>query len=278
MTHSYATKLILLASAFSGSAACAQLPVVDISLENDLSNHQLLLHLRANDYDFGELLSNLVFTVRWPETSTATLSFGTSEWCPAPSSAFNPAPSAMVTPGNGFKYRSWNSIGLALLSEIQDDGGCDQTLFADTWTHVLTIPVSNDPNGTFFEIADDQFTADNNRGFFVSLNGEQYTGTGTPPTEITGEIYSFTTDVSAVNAHAGLVLSPNPADNTTSIAWPGSGPWSVAVFDATGRMVKQQRMSGPTGVLATHDLAAGSYELRALEGRVVRSATLIVVR
>lgn len=262
-------RTLALSSSFIAAAGFAQLPLVDISLEHDQPNNQLLVHLRANDFDFGELLSNLVFTVRWQESSAATLSFGTSDWCPAPSAAFSPAPSAMVTPGNGFKYRTWNSVGLALLSDIQDDGGCDQTMLANTWTHVLTIPVSNDPGGTVFEIAEDQYAIDNNRGFFVSLNGQASTG----------DVYTISTRVpDAIQAAEALSVSPNPTHGSAIVQWPDEGAWSVEIFDSTGRMLKRQRVSGVQLVLSTDDLAAGSYEVRAQGGGAQRSATLMVVR
>lgn len=264
-----ALRSITLPAAFMAAAGFAQLPVVDISLEHDQPNSQLLVHLRANDFDFGELLSNLVFTVRWQESSAATLSFGTSNWCPAPSAAFSPAPSAMVTPGNGFKYRTWNSVGLALLSDIQDDGGCNQTMLANTWTHVLTIPVSNDPGGTVFEIAVDQYALDNNRGFFVSLNG----------LASTGEVYSISTEVpELVDARETLAIAPNPTNNLVSIHWPEDGAWVLEVYDSTGRMLQRSRYSGTLGMFSAEGMAIGSYEMRVLGSGAMRTATMVVVR
>lgn len=262
-------KAIALALSMLSGSAFAQLPLVDISLEHDQPNNELRVHLRANDYDFGDLISNLVFTVRWQESSAATLSFGTSDWCPAPSAAFSPAPSAMVTPGNGFKYRTWNSVGLALLSDIQDDGGCNQTMVANNWTHVLTIPVSNDPGGTVFEIAVDQYAIDNNRVYFVSLNGQARTG----------DVYSISTKVPEIIAtQESLTISPNPANGPVFIQWPDDGPWVLELYDATGRMMQRSRFSGTLGQFDTEGLAIGSYEMRVRGSGALRTGTLVVVR
>lgn len=259
MTVSYAIRSCTMLSALLGSMAFAQFPLVDISLEHDQANDQLKISLRANDFDFGDIVSNMVFTVRWPDSSPATLGFGSSDWCPSPTTALPLAPSAMVTPGNGFKYRTWNAIGLAALSEIQDNGGCGQTLLSDTWTHVFTIAVNNDPGGTVFTIAEDQYAVDNNRTFYVSLNGQPSTG----------GVYTFSTQVEPVARPGQRVLSirPNP---TTGLLILDSGPdapviMEAEVLDSSGRVVKRWGAL-PSRTLDLRGLQVGAYRVRVLAG------------
>ncbi len=246
----------------------AQLPVVDVSLEHDGASNQVKVFLRANDFDFGGVLSNLVFTVRWPESSPATLGVGSSAWCPPPSQALNLGPTAAVAPGNGFRYRTWSSVGLTLLSDPQDDGGCDQMLLADQWTQVLTINVNSDPGGTDFIIADDDFTEADNRGFYVSLNG----------VPVTGAIYTFSTNNGLVDRQRGLLLiTPNPAHGTIRAELAETeGPWRAELLDASGRSAGQWRGAGHSLVLDAADHAAGRYTLRITTAAGVATAPLVI--
>ncbi|MBK9175650.1 MAG: T9SS type A sorting domain-containing protein [Flavobacteriales bacterium] len=250
--------------------AFAQFPLVDVSLEHDQANDQLKISLRANDFDFGDIVSNMVFTVRWLESSPATLGFGTSEWCPSPTTALPLAPSAMVTPGNGFKYRTWNAIGLAALSEIQDNGGCGQTLLADTWTQVFTIAVNNDLGGTVFTIAEDQYAIDNNRTFYVSLNGQPSTGS----------VYTFSTMVAPIapQSHHVLSLWPNPSTGLVMVDWSAHAPaiMGLEVLDATGRVVRRWGAIPPPRTLDLQGIGAGAYYVRAIAGEEVFQAPLVL--
>lgn len=260
--------LVALLVALPSAATRAQLPVVDVSLEHDGANNQVKVFLRANDFDFGGVLSNLVFTVRWPESSPATLGIGSSLWCPAPSQAFNPGPTTAVAPGNGYRYRTWSSVGLANLSEVQDDGGCDQVLLADQWIQVLTINVNNDPGGTDFIIADDDFTGADNRGFYVSLNG----------VPVTGAIYTFSTNNGMVDRQGGLLrIAPNPAHGAIRAELAGTeGPWRAELLDASGRLAGQWRGMGHSLVLDAGDHAAGRYTLRITTAEGVAAAPLVI--
>lgn len=257
-------------SLLMGPMAFAQLPLVDISLEHDQANNQLKISLRANDFDFGDIVSNLVFTVRWPESSTATLGLGFSDWCPSPTSALPLAPSATVTPGNGFKYRTWTAIGLSPLSEIQDNGGCGQTLLSGTWTQVFTIAVNNDPGGTVFTIAEDQFVLDENRSFYVSLNGVPNTG----------GVYTFSTAVApiALPLHPNLSVQPNPSDGVMRLSWGESLPatMEVQVVDAVGRVVKRWNAIPSNHTLDVRDLGPGAYHVWATGRGVVLHAPIVI--
>ncbi len=253
------------------TAVHAQLPVVDISLEHDEANAQIKVFLRANDVDFGGVLSNLVYTVRWPDTSPASLGVGSSAWCPPPSQALNLGPSAAVTPGNGFKYRTWTSIGLAAISDLQDDGGCDQVMLADDWTLVHTIAVNGDPGGTEFVIADDAYTADNNRDFYISLNG----------VPMTGSIFTFSTAAGLGERRLpSSALVPNPAsDGIVTANLPGDGgEWNVEIIDASGRSVKSAQGFLWPPRWSVDDVRPGRYLVRISTRGDIFMNPLVIVR
>ncbi|HRH39384.1 MAG TPA: hypothetical protein PK760_13620, partial [Flavobacteriales bacterium] len=171
-----------------------------------------------------------MFTVRYVDTSPATLGVGSSVWCPAPTVAFQPSPSALVTTG-GFKYRTYTSVGTAQIGDIQDNGGCGDAgaiLPADTWTTVFTINVSNNTGCTAFQITNDSYTAANNRNYFCSLGGTGLTGTieptgvniGTCTTDCNGVIGGTAAiDGCGVCAGGNTGLTPHtPASATISYA------------------------------------------------------------
>ncbi|HMC96945.1 MAG TPA: hypothetical protein VKG92_04795, partial [Flavobacteriales bacterium] len=154
---------------------------VDIDLVQGVGPNELDVMLRANGNPFDEVISNLLFTVRWASSSPATLGLGsTGTWCPLPNQAFSPGPSTMVVDpaqGVGFKYRTYSSIGLQQIGLPQDpDAGCGaagQTLTTNTWIKVFTITVSNNTGCTAFNIVNDAYTIAANRNYFISLNGQQ---------------------------------------------------------------------------------------------------------
>ncbi len=255
--------LLVVGTLLVDSALFAQpLPTnVDICMQQDVGASVLRISLRANDQSFGDVLSGLVFTIRWSEASNSTLGAGTSAWC-VPSQAFQPGPSAQVAPGNGYKYKTWTSTGFALLSELVDNGGCGQTLLADTWTEVLAIPVNN-PGSTFFELIDDDFTSSDNRDYFISLNGLWIADGDT----LTGSVCSSSTSLSEVGEESvGVSAFPNPTAGPVRITLARSvGATGYELVDAAGRSVRSGGLNGATAFdLDLGGCAAGVYQLRIL--------------
>ncbi|MBK6342674.1 MAG: T9SS type A sorting domain-containing protein [Flavobacteriales bacterium] len=254
------------------SSANAQLPTnVDISLDHDPANQLLRVRFRANDLSFNELLSSVVFTIRWSESSTATLGFGASPWCPSPSVAFPVTPSSVQTPGNGYKYRTWTSIALVALGDLIDDGGCEQSLPADEWVIVHEIPISNDPGGTAFEIAADQWTLDNNRAYFVSLNG----------VDATGSIFNSSTGFSyPESATTGFTIQPNPANQFITLSLPErtAGLWQAEVFDAAGRSTMLSNGQHWPAVIDVKSLKPGVYSATISVSGSLRTERFIIAR
>lgn len=266
----------LVATAVAASGATyAQLPTgVDITLEHDAGNQQLLVKLRANDYSFDQLLSSCVFTVRWPDSSPATLGLGSSAWCPAPSVAFPVAPSSTQTPGTGYKYRTWTSVGLTLLGDLFDDGGCEQSLPADEWVTVYQIPISNDPGGTSFEIADDQWTSDNNRSYFISLAGISMTP---PGVIITGPTAA---GVPSPSVTPTLTLHPNPASDLVLAQFPSDKPTNLngSITDTAGRIVLTLSNLKPGSPIDVSGLPSGAYHMTLSAVDRSLGAPLIIAR
>ncbi|MFN3875269.1 MAG: T9SS type A sorting domain-containing protein [Flavobacteriales bacterium] len=253
-------RTLLTATWLVAGAAGAQLPgSVDITMAHDPAGDMLYLSLRANGAYFSQVLSNLVFTIRWPDSSPATLGAGYSAWCPPPSVAFPVAPTAMLAPGNGFNYRTYVSVGLAQLGDLADDGGCEQGMPADEWVEVYAIQVNGDPGGTLFEIADDEFVQENNRSYFVSLNGIAVTG---------GIIGLSTPSPAGPMERSALAVHPNPAATGARLVIPAGwdGAWQASVLDAAGRVVARFSGSGPSASLDCSWLTSGRYIIR-LDGQ-----------
>ncbi|MBK6342211.1 MAG: T9SS type A sorting domain-containing protein [Flavobacteriales bacterium] len=143
----------------------ASQPVVDITLA-DNGNNQLEVRLRPNG-PFNEVVSGVVFTLRWQETFGPALSVYEPVW---PQSEFMPISSTpIVNPGNGYVYRTYTAVALSLMSDFGRawEGGMEYPVCVmDILTPGLEVYLGND-----------DFTAANNRDYFVSLNGIERTGT-----------------------------------------------------------------------------------------------------
>ena len=174
---------IPLALLSAGTASAQNPSSVDIELRESLTTPGTLeVRVRPNGDDFGDVVSNLTFTIRWATGTTAALGTRTGD-CPGAL----PTPTAQVTNPNGppcvppstcsgaptgFNYRTYNLVMLSLL----DDEGCPWP--QDAWTTVMRVPVTNNPGCTVFEISNDSWISDPviNRKFFCSLGGIDKTG------------------------------------------------------------------------------------------------------
>lgn len=177
----------------------------------------------------------------------------------------------MVTPGTGYKYRTWTVVGLALLGAIEDDGGCDQSLLADEWTVVYAIPINNDPGGTTFEISEDTWTEDNNRSYFISGAG----------LNVTGAVISGSTQSTAITAagRSTLALQPNPASNELVVLAPMmDGAWQTEVIDAAGRVALRANGSQWPIRLDVSTVPVGAYTLVITGVQAVQTSPLFISR
>ncbi len=144
---------------------------VDIQLVPGSQADQLLVQIRLNSSaPFGGVLSALTVTIRYDAASGSALGPGTS-FCTAWSS-FPPSP---VVTDNGIAYRTYNGFGLSRLDQAVMDGGCAMTIPANTWFTVTTIQVFG-PSCTAFTLGNDPYTGQNNRDYYLSVNGFNRTG------------------------------------------------------------------------------------------------------
>lgn len=236
--------------AFTVVPAMAQLPVVDITMV-PIASDQLEVRMRPDAY-FDGLFAALVFTVRWESGSTATL----SDFTPTPEVAdYNMYPdvSGELGEANGFNYLVYAGFGSSsLLSEGQSwTAGVEFVL-----GHFTIIGGTGD-----FEIVNDAWTSANNGDYYVSLNG----------LDRTGVIYELSTNVGQAQVPGqGARILPNPSSGPAQldVELSEAGPLEIRVLDATGRLVRAERIASGSGnaryVLPGQELNEGSYFVRVL--------------
>jgi hypothetical protein len=137
---------------------------IDITLA-DNGNNQLEVRLRPTG-PFNDVVSGVVFTLRWQETFGPALSLFEPTW---PQSEFLPLSSSpVVSPGNGYMYRTYSAVGLVPMHELDQawEGGMEYPICV---MNILTP-------GVQVTLCNDSYTAVSNRDFYVSLNGSNKTG------------------------------------------------------------------------------------------------------
>ena len=72
--------------------------------------------------------------------------------------------------------------------------------------------------------------------------------------------FSGSVGVNEIGEHAPMQLFPNPGKDQVTLSLP-PGPNIITLFDATGRMVLQQRTTDARPVIATEVLPAGLYRI-----------------
>lgn len=159
--------------AFTGSRAQTDiLPTsVDLRLMQGADTDQLMVQIKTHSTaDFGGILSALTITIRYDATSGATLGNGTS-FC----NAWSPFPPSPTVVNAGMAYRTYNGFGANRLEDPLGNGGCATSLVPEQWFTVTTIAVSG-TGCTAFTLGNDDWTAANNRDFYLSMAGQNVTG------------------------------------------------------------------------------------------------------
>lgn len=215
---------LALACSFNWPAQAQNLPVVDITMAHNGAS-QIEVRLRPSG-PFNQVVSNVVFTLRWQEQFGPALSliepvFPQSEYLPI-------GTSAIVNGGNGYLYRTYYSVGLAPMSD-----------FGHAWEGGIEYPICTldvVTPGTQVELVNDAFTAADNRDFFASLNGWPATGVIYPSA-------GTTVDAKAINSGNGFIdvlLTPQ-ADyfgwvNSIGLTlrWPANGASLGAIVQPDG--------------------------------------------
>ncbi|MCO6482621.1 MAG: hypothetical protein J5I62_07495, partial [Flavobacteriales bacterium] len=144
---------------------------VDVQLVQGASDDELLVQMKIHSTaGFGGILSALTLTIRYDAASPQSLGPSTT-FC----SAWSTLPPTPVVVNDGIAYRTYNGFGLNRLGDPVNDGGCNTILMPETWFTIATIPVIGE-GCTSFTLGNDAFTDNQNRSYYVSMNGWDVTG------------------------------------------------------------------------------------------------------
>ena len=230
-----------------GPLSLAAQTIVDIGLFPSQINDSTLEVRICPNADFGGVLSALGFTIRWPETSNATLGTRTNS-CP---SGIPVSQQAIVT-NNGYHHRTYLATGTSLL----EDEGCP--LIGCTHNLVMRVPVVANMDLSEFELEPGNY--------YVSMNGNDVTGTiYTEPCMSTGQLAGHS--VSEDN----WSVFPNPATDVVILKTGSSRPppYTAVAIGMDGRRIPLHALGG--GRWDVSALDAGVYLLQA-EGVALRFA------
>lgn len=236
-------------------------PLMDIRLA-DAGSGVLEVRLRP-DGPFDGVLSSCSFTIRWPQSSGASLSFITPVLPLYPYCAM--AKSDVEQDHGIYRYQIFAGLGL---TNMGDNG---YSMAAAEEVVLFSIQA---PSGVVYEIANDDFTSqpEVNGNYFVSLNGIPRTGV----------IYSITTNtVEPSAAITEPVIAPNPTNGPLTITLPETmtGEALIEVTDATGRIVRNTVRAVNGKAARTMDLTglpAGVYTVKVNAGGQVFTQRVVL--
>jgi hypothetical protein len=237
----------------------AQLPSVDITMV-PLADGRLEVRLRP-DGNFTGIFSALVFTIRYPESSIATLgefqTMGGNQF-----SGLFPELSGDVQYAGGYAYATYAGLGFATTNPSWSAG---EMVFGH-------FPVINGPGA--FSLINDGWTATHNADYYVSLGGTERPD---------GVIYETTTEVPEHrNSTEAFIFQAAPGSNTGSLTVEslGAGILNLQLIDANGRIVQQWRKAISPGsnrfTLEATDVATGTYRLRSTVDDKVHGTTWFI--
>lgn len=197
----------------------AQLPAVDITMV-PVNAQQYQVRLRP-DENFNGFFSSLVFTIRWSNSTPLTL----AEFVPVSSMialGIYPALSGEVVESGEYSYAPHVAFGASSLSAQGQSWAAGQ--------EVLLGTISIESGSGVLEVINDQWTAQNNADYFVSLNGINRTGV----------VYSSSTGVNSPelsSPQAYLHVQNGRINLVVSSLVTNSGTYEL--FDVTGRTIAQ---------------------------------------
>ena len=247
-TSFFATLSLVLAS---GQAMAQNEPLVDIAASPNLMN-QVEIRLRP-DGPFDELVSSIVFSLRWNDADGANLgtivqTLPQGQYCPV-------GKSGPEHVSGGFRYQVFSGLSFITLADLETAWAAGEEIL------LCSVNVIN--GSSSFTIAEDAFIGTVNGGYYISLNGAPRTGV----------VYSTSTGIgTAGQVGPRMTVEPNP---TTGTAWlvlenAEATVLQYELLDAAGRVVLRDRetMIAPMHRTAI-DLsgyAKGAYLLKASDG------------
>lgn len=243
--------LFIAVFALASPALAQNEPLVDIAASANVMN-QVEIRLRP-DGPFDELVSSIVFSLRWIDADGANLgtivqTLPQGQYCPV-------GKSGPEHVSGSFRYQVFSGLSFITLQDLETAWAAGE--------EVLLCAVNVINGSSSFTIADDAYATSVNGSYYISLNGA----------DRTGGIFSISTDVgTAGTVGPRLAIEPNP---TAGTAWlilenPEGTMLEFEVVDAVGRVVLRDRETIAAPVHRTAiDLtgqAKGAYLLRASDG------------
>jgi hypothetical protein len=224
--------------AMGSGALCAQ-PIVDIGVLPNMDDTTLEIYVRPHE-DFGDVVSGLSFTLRWPVALGQDFLGTRVLTCP---SGLPISPTAIVE-DTGYYSRTFNGFGTSLLV----DEGCPWSACEEEM--IMYLPAASTNGLDQFEIVPDLY--------FISLGGIDYTGV-VPPW---GPCATAIEDTWANAQHEGVMAFPVPADNEIFLQSDRSGAQTLRLiaFSMDGRPFELASLGG--GRWEVTGLPPGSYVVR----------------
>ena len=258
MSHLYR---VLLFSLIALSVPAIAQPSMDITLVPG-QNNDVEVRVRP-DGDFDGVFSSISFTIRWSNSSGASL--GSIAQQPMAQDIIAITHSGPEQVDGDYRYQVFVGFGFSAISDIPS------MLNANAEFTLCTIPVLNAQD--VFAIVNDAWTSANNADYYVSLNG----------LDRTGEIYDQSTGVrQGIDQAPWVGVAPNVVTDLAMITIGQDARGTVAfdLFDAQGKKAwSSSVVVGGTGAripLDVRALQAGVYLLRAQMGD--KACTLRVVK
>jgi hypothetical protein len=178
---------------------------------------------------FEDIVSTLVFTIRWDATSDAHLGNITQG---AAISAYLPlTKSDDELDAGGQRYQIFSGMGFTPIHALSTEWNAGQEIT------VATIPVEGSAS---FTVINDAWTLENNGTYYVALGG----------VNSTGNIYDMSTGIAAGDGlRVGLDIQPNPAEKecTLTIDAEEARAVDMEIFSPTGQLLLTKRIALSAG-------------------------------
>jgi hypothetical protein len=217
---------------------------VDIALYRQGS--ELEVRIRPTE-DFDGILSSILFTLRWEQTSNAQPLSVQQKSAPA---TYIPVFATGERQRSGpYNYQTYAGFGFELV------GSTEETWKAGNEYTVARIPIEGDGD---FELVNDEWTSvlENNGDYYISLNGE----------ERTGLIYK---SMAAGGSDAQWVtLQPNPNNGqfTLAVDLGEAADLRIEVLNGLGQLVSSEDLGKYQGkyqrIMDLRSLGSGAYQVR----------------
>ncbi|MFT3886066.1 MAG: T9SS type A sorting domain-containing protein [Flavobacteriales bacterium] len=210
---------------------------------------------------FEDIVSTLLFTIRWSAASDAHLGALTQN---ATAGVYAPmVKSDAETDAGGYRYQIFSCMGFTPLHALSTEWNAGQEYT------IASIPVAGVAS---FVLIVDGWTQENNGNYYVALGGAPSTG----------EIYEMSTGIQAGDGLAvGLDIQPNPTDKDCTIRIDSEKARAVdmELFNPAGQVVLAKRIALSAGrtteTLHMEPYGRGVYMLRLRSDKDVMTRRIV---